>query len=174
MSMASTYPNSGRISPRSVLLGLLLVVCGLAACAAPQAWEPARWERMTLAAKQATERGETAEAERLCVEALQYVDASAVQSLYDYASLLKALKQEGAEAAQATADQLREAKRQPISVFLGWIPSTELRAYAALLQERGQDAEAEAMRALADGYDRAQRAAYARHREQDPRGRCEP
>ena len=142
-----------------------------------RSWDPPRWQQTIVAAKQAKERGATSEAEQLCVEALQYVDANTVRSLYDYAALLQELKREGAEAAKARADKLYQAKTQPgSSVYLGWIPSTELQAYARLLQELDRNAEAEAMRALADAYDSAQHAHYIRYIEQargsDPRGTC--
>jgi hypothetical protein len=124
-----------------------------------------------VAAKQAKERGNASEAERLCVDALQYVDASAIRSLYEYAALLQS------EDARARADSLRQAKTQPgSSVFLGWSPSDELRAYADLLRERDRGTEVEAIMALANAYLQAQGAHAARLREQarggDPRGTC--
>lgn len=133
-----------------------------------QAWEPARLERMRLAAKEAWKRGGTAEAEQLCVEVLQYVGTSTVKSLYGYAALLKALKREGAEAAHARADKLLEARSRPGpgSVYLGFAPSDELKRYADLLQELAQGAEAEAMQALASAEDHAQKAHFFRLRAQ--------
>src|SRR5262245_9116797 len=77
----------------SLLLRLLATV--LVGCAVPQrrvpaeeAWEPARLEQMRLAVKQAGERRDLAEAERLCVIELRYVSASTVRSVDEYSSLL--------------------------------------------------------------------------------------
>ncbi len=84
------------------LLAFVSVFTGYASTgdvAAQGAWEPARWEQMSLAAKQARERGDKDEAERYCVQALQYVGVSTVNNLYEYAALLKTLGREGAEAA---------------------------------------------------------------------------
>lgn len=145
-----------------------LVSVLIAGCAAqvPLQWEPARLERMRLAAKEAVKLGSTGEAEQLCVEALQYVSTSTVHSLYEYAALLKALKREGAEAAHARAEKLLEARSQPGSVYLGFMPSDELKRYADLLQELARGAEAEAMRALASAEDHAQKVHFIRFREQ--------
>jgi len=141
-------------------------------------WEPVRWQRMMLAAGHASKRGDTPEAEQFCIQALQYVGASTVNNLFEYAALLKALKREGAEAALSRADKLREARSQPGpgSVYLGFAPSEELKRYADLLQELGRGAEAEAMRALANAEDRARMSHVMRLQEQarggDPRGKC--
>src|SRR5262245_29941203 len=140
------------------------------------AWEPARWEQAILDAKQARERGKLSEAEQLCVVALRYVDASAARSLDEYATLLHELKRDQADAARTRADKFRESKTQSGSVYLGWIPSSELRAYAGLLQELKRGPEAGAMQALADAYETVQRAHFARLQAQargrDPRGIC--
>lgn len=164
----------GHIRPRFALWGLLLLgLCGLAACAAahvqvlaPVFWDPARLERMEVAAKQAREQGNTAEADRLCVEALQYVYASTLTSQYGYASVLKGLGRPEAEAARTRADKLREALLSPSGGdFDAWEPATELRAYEALLREVGRAADAEAIMELATAYTLA---IYTH----DPRGTC--
>ncbi len=164
----------GHIRPRFALWGLLLLgLCGLAACAAahvqvlaPVFWDPARLERMEVAAKQAREQGNTAEADRLCVEALQYVYASTLTSQYGYASVLKGLGRPEAEAARTRADKLREALLSPSGGdFDAWEPATELRAYEALLREVGRAADAEAIMKLATAYTLA---IYTH----DPRGTC--
>jgi hypothetical protein len=129
-------------------------------------WEPVRLQRMRLAAKTAAERGEKADAERFCVEALQYVATSTVDSLFEYAALLKALKREGAEAAHARAEKLLEARSQPGTLYIGFVPPDELKRYADLLQELGRGAEAEAMRALASAEDHARKVHFIRFREQ--------
>ncbi len=106
--------------------------------------------RMSSAATRDKER-----AERLCMEVRQYVDMNVVRSLDDYATLLKRLSRENAGAAEARADQLRKAKQsQSKSVYLGWNPSDELRAYAALLRETGREADAAAIEVLADAHHR--------------------
>ncbi len=147
-----------RLSFRGVLFAALLTGCTVSPPAAPvQVWEPARWKQTTLAAKQALERGETAEAERICVAALQSVSASTVRTLDEYASLLGTLKRAEAEGARARSDMLREARLRPGSsiVYLGFVPSGELRAYATLLRELARTADAEVVTALADAEDHA-------------------
>lgn len=168
-----------RLSFPGILFAALLTGCAVSPPAASvQAWEPARWKQTTLAAKQAWERGETAEAERLCVAALQYVSASTVRTLDEYASLLGTLKRAEAEGARARSDKLRDARLRPGpgSVYLGFVPSGELRAYATLLRELARTAEAEAVMALADAEDQAQRIHFVRlqmqHQGRDPRGAC--
>jgi len=128
---------------------------------------------MRLAAKEAWDRGDTAEAEQLCVEALRYVGTSTVNSLFEYAALLKALKRQGAGAAHARAEKLLEARSQPGSVYIGFRPSDEVKRYADLLQELGRGAEAEAMRALASAEDHAWVVHAIRFREQSA-GRSPP
>jgi len=139
-------------------------------------WQPARWEQMRRAAKQALERGEPAEGERLCVVALQYVGASTLRSLDEYASLLGRLKRPEAEGARARAEKLREVRSNPGGGYLGFAPPGELRAYANLLRELGQVADAETMMALAAAEDHANRAHYLRSQMQysgrDWRGTC--
>lgn len=169
MKIGGTCPKcQDHIWPSIPLQGLLLLgLWGLVACATQQqVWDPALWDRMTLAAAQANERGDTAAAERLCVEAFQYVDASVIRSFYEYASLLEPLNRAGAEEARARAGKVRELRTGSGSVYLGWRPSDELRAYAGLLRELGRSAEAEAMRALAAADDQAQLAHYHRLQEQ--------
>ena len=168
----------GRLLPGMALVILITGCATTRELGDQKAWEPARWERLRLVAKQARDRGDKAQAERHCVEALEYVGASTVNNLYAYAALLNSLQRKSAEAAHARADKLREARNRPGpgSVYLGFQPSAELTGYAALLQELGRDAEAEAMRALADAEDWAQQWHYARLQEQargsDPRGKC--
>lgn len=115
-------------------------------------WERDRWLLTVRSADQARERGEIAEAERLCVLALRYVGARTVSALDDYASLLAKLNREGMQQAKARAEKLRSARlaTEPGSVYLGFSPADELRAYAALLRELSRNAEASAVSALAD------------------------
>jgi hypothetical protein len=161
------------------LLAFMSVFAGLTSTgdiAAQDAWETAHWERMLLPARQARERGDKSEAERYCVQALQYVGVSTVNNLYAYAALLKTLGRGDAQAAQSRADQLRQSRSQPGSTFLGWVPSEELERYAVLLQEVGRSAEAGLMRALATAEDRTNRTHHRRGQEQatggDARGIC--
>jgi hypothetical protein len=166
----------GRLLPG---LALVIIATGCATTGEivdQKAWEPARWERMRLAAKQARDRGDKAEAERHCVQALEYVGTSTVNNLYAYAALLKSLQRTDAEAAHARADKLRDVRSQRGGGYLGFEPSGELTGYAALLRGLGRGAEADAMRVLADAEDWAQQWHYARLQEQarggDPRGKC--
>lgn len=164
--------------PRFVLWVLVLGLCALTTSALAQEWDPAGFEQMMRAAAQARERGNRGDAERLCLEAFRYVDASVIKALFDYASLLKTLGRPEAEAAQARAERLREIKTRPQagSVYLGWNPSDELKAFAGLVREIGRTAEAEAIVALAAAHDRVQMAQFMRVIQQqqgrDPRGNC--
>lgn len=139
-------------------------------------WEPEQWQRMISAARRAKAEGNKGEAERLCVEVLQYVDASVIRSLFDYAALLQRLKRGEAEDARARAVKVREVRMGAESVYLGWRPSDELLGYAVLLGGLGRTAEAEAMRKLAGADNQAQFAHFQRMREQrlggDPMGIC--
>jgi len=137
---------------------------------------------MLLAAKQAREGGDTAESERLCFQALPYVNASAIKSLYEYADLLKAQKRGDGEDVRAKADLLKKVKAQQAqatqagNVYLGFVPWEELKDYADLLQELHRGADAEAMRALASAYKYGQevhiRRAFLLSQGRDPRGEC--
>jgi hypothetical protein len=148
----------------------------------PQGWVPAQWERMILAAKQARERGDKIEAERLCAQALPYVNASTVKSLYEYAEFLREQKRAGGADVLAKADKMRQShiqqakSTQPGNTYLGFVPWNELKEYADLLQELHRGAEAEAMRALSDAYKHAQEAYIRRtllyNQGSDPRGEC--
>jgi hypothetical protein len=148
----------------------------------PLTWEPRHWERVILAAKQAKVRGDKIEAERLCSQALFYVDAITVKSFYAYAELLREQKRAGETDVLAKAGKLRESKilqmqaTRPGSMYLGFIPWVELKEYADLLQELHRDAEAEAMRALSNAYEYAQGAYMRRtlffNQGWDPRGEC--
>jgi hypothetical protein len=167
-----------RARPKILLWALLLGLCSFTTSALAQAWDLARFEQMMRAAAQARERGNREEAERQCVDAFRYVDASVIKALFDYAALLKTLGRPEADAAQARAERYREIKTrpQPSSVYLGWSPSDELKAFVDLLGEIGRAAEAKAIVALAAAHDRVNKAHFARLMEQqqgrDPRGNC--
>jgi tetratricopeptide (TPR) repeat protein len=141
-------------------------------------WERDRWLLRVRSANQARERGEIAEAERLCVLALRYVGARTVSTLDDYASLLAKLNRQGAQEAKARAEKLRNARlaTEPGSVYLGFNPADELRAYAALLRELSRNAEATAVSALADAETWLNFTNFTRNHMvaggQDPSGTC--
>lgn len=166
----------GQLLP-GLVLAILVTGCATTGELGDQkAWEPARWERMRLAAKQARDRGDKAEAERHCVQALEYVGVSTVDNLYAYAALLKSLQRTDADAAHARAEKLRDVRSQRGGGYLGFEPSGELTEYAALLRGLGRGVEADAMRTLADAEDWAQQWHYARLQEParggEPRGNC--
>lgn len=146
--------------------------------AAARIWERDRWHLTVQSANQARERGETMEAERLCFLAIQYVGERAVRSLDEYASLLGTLNRAGAQDARARAEKFRDARLRPGpgSVYLGFDPSSELRAYAALLRELARTVEADAVSALADAEKQVQFMNFIRNtmlqQGRDPRGTC--
>lgn len=178
---------------RTNLIGVYAVLLVFSGCAVapsnqtdtraiPQVWEPARWERMILGTKEARERGDKGEAERLCFQALKYADESAVGSLYKYADLVKDLKRGDGATERSKADMLRDAKAQQWeatergNVYLGFAPWEELKQYADLLQEHNRGAEAEAMRVLASAYKYGQEVHLRRtlllNQGRDPLGEC--
>jgi hypothetical protein len=146
--------------------------------AAARIWERARYELTIQTAKQALERGEVLEAERLCVLAITYVGARTVRVLEEYASLLATLNRAGARDAKERAEKLNDQRlrREPGSVYLGFEPAAELIAYARLLLELARTAEADAVIALADADRRVSRINFIRNavlaRGKDPRGIC--
>jgi len=166
---------------RGCKVSLLPLAFGvMTACGAHRAvegpWEPARLDRMFVAMKEAKGRGDAEACVRYLDEGLAYVDASAVRSLNEYAALLQQMQRSEAEAAQARADKLRDAKSLPGSTFLGFLPGAELRGYASLLEEVGRTTDAEAIRELATAYESAQYTHYLRlrwqHEGRNPNSPC--
>lgn len=182
MQSAESHHVIMRLTGAHCILGLSLLVsvagCAVAAVPYPDAWEPVRWEELRATANYARDKGDSYEAERFCVAALQYVSVSTIKSLEQYAVLLGRLQRPGAETAQLRADMLREAKNRPGpgSVHLGFNPSDELRAYAKLLQEQDRFTDAQAINALADAAARANLLHFARlqmqYQGRDFRGTC--
>lgn len=178
-SNVGTWPRlQVRARPKILFWALFLGLCSFTTSAPAQAWDPASFEQMMRAAAQARERGDRAEAERLCVDAFRYVGASVIKALFDYAALLKTLGRPEADAAYARAERYRDIRTQPQagSVAIGFNPADELKAYASLLREIGRAAEAEAIVALAAAHNRVNMSQFARLIEQqqgrDPRGNC--
>jgi tetratricopeptide (TPR) repeat protein len=141
-------------------------------------WQRAGFELAIQTAKQALERGETAEAERLCFFAVTQVGTRTVEILEEYAALLATLNREGARNAKQRAEILsvQRQRREPGSVYLGFEPAGELIAYARLLRELARTAEADAVVALADAEKRVNLMNFTRaqilHQGRDPRGIC--
>jgi len=139
-------------------------------------WDPARLTEISVAMREAKERGDPETCVRILEEGLAYVDASAIRSLYEYAALLQQTQRREAEGAQARADKLREAKRLPGSTYLGFLPGAELRRYASLLEEVGRTADAKAIMELATAYESAQFTHYLRllwqHEGRNPNPSC--
>ncbi len=146
--------------------------------AAARVWAGDRWQLTVQTATRAAERGELQEAERLCFLAIQYVGERTVRNLHDYASLLESLNRTGVKDAKARADRLRDArlKSGPGSVHLGFDPTEELRAYAAVLRGLSRTAEADAVSGLADAERQVQFMNFIRNtmltQGRDPRGNC--
>jgi uncharacterized protein HemY len=148
----------------------------------PSTWEPAYWDKMTAAIKDAQQRGDKVEAETLCSRAIPYAEAQAVKALAQYAELLEARTSDGAADARVRADKLAKVKADqargnaPSSTYLGFAPAEELYVYVGALQVSGRDPEAQAMRLLAAAYRRSQevyvRRSILMRERKDPRGEC--
>jgi uncharacterized protein HemY len=148
----------------------------------PTTWEPAYWDKMMLAAKEAQQRGDKIEAESLCSKVIPYVEAQAVKALRDHADLLEAQKSGSAADARARAERLAQVKadqaraRAPSSTYLGFVPWEELHVYVGALQLSRRDSDAQAVRLLAAAYRRSQEAYIRRtllmREGKDPRGEC--
>ena len=140
------------------------------------AWQPLRWHHMLFAAREAREMGDRLAAEEHCRQALWYVDSYTMRGLFEYASLLQTLNREAAGDARAKADKLLESKQRG-GMYLGFRPSEELQAFAAVLDEVGHASDAAVTRALADAYDFSQKAHFHRLQAQqsgnDSTGLCE-
>jgi hypothetical protein len=133
---------------------------------------------MTIAVAQAREQGNLLEGERLCLEMESYVRVNTVSSLLAHADLLGVLGRPGAQAARERVARFRQPMGAGVEgVALGFLPSEELRAYAALLQETSRvPYEVSRMTVLASAWDRVNQAAYYRIQDRtrgvDVRGRC--
>jgi uncharacterized protein HemY len=129
------------------------------AIATPQGWEPAYWHRTLLAIKNAQQRGDKPEAERLCSRLIPYAQAQGIKALYDHAKFLDAQQPGSGADARARAERLTQvtteharAAQASNSTYLGFAPWDDLTAYADALQRSGRPLDAQEMRALAQAY----------------------
>jgi hypothetical protein len=146
------------------------------------AWDPAGIAHTIDAAREAREHGDVLGAERLCHDAFQSIDTSALAAYDAYAGRLGAEQRPEEATVRAQAARLHEVKAQqsrsmqPTSTYLGFSTSDGLNAYADLLQSLHETDEATRMRSLALAYQQVQQAHFQRtqmfRQGKDPRGAC--
>ncbi len=146
------------------------------------AWDQAGIAHTIDAARQARAHGDVMSAERLCHDAFQSIDASALAAYDAYADRLRAEQRPEEATVRAQAERLHEVKAQqtqstqPTSTYLGFSTSGGLNAYADLLQSLHETDEAARMRSLALAYQQVQQAHFQRtqmfQQGKDPRGAC--
>ena len=176
---------------RTTLVTLLIpCLCALALPATAQSpagtnpvapWDPAVMGRAIDAARDARRQGDIATAERLCYDAFQNVDRSALAAYDAYVERLHVehraeeakVREQSARLHELKAEQSRGT--QPTSTYLGFAPADGLKAYADLLAPSQPD-DAQRMRSLALAYQQVQQAHFQRtmmfRQGQDPRGSC--
>lgn len=173
---------------RTTLPGLLLAglsLLSMAASAQPDdaaPWDLARMGRTIDAARLAHRQGDAIGAEKLCHDAFESVERSALAAYDAYADRLRtehraeeaAVREQAGKLHALKAEQARAT--QPTSTYLGFAPADGLRAYADLLATVGQPDDAERMRSLALAYQQVQQSHFQRtqmfRQGQDPRGSC--
>jgi len=148
----------------------------------PATWEPAYWDKMMNAIKDAQQRGDRMHAESLCSEVIPYVEAQAIKALRDHAALLESQQSASAAEVRARAEKLAQAKVEqgrangPSSTYLGFAPWEELYVYVGALQLSRRDSDALAVRQLALAYRNSQQGYIRRtilmRERKDPRGEC--
>jgi uncharacterized protein HemY len=148
----------------------------------PSTWEPAYWDKMMLAIKNAQQRGDKIEAETLCSRVIPYVEAQTVKALRQHAEFLESRKSTSAADARSSAEKLAQVKGEqargsgPSSTYLGFAPWEELYVYVGALQASDRDSDAQAIRLLAAAYRRSQevyvRRSILMRERKDPRGEC--
>jgi uncharacterized protein HemY len=159
-----------------------LVEAQVSDSSSPVTWEPAYWDKMMLAIKDAQQRGDKIEAETLCSRVIPYVEAQTVKALGQHAELLEARKSDSAADARARAEKLAKVKAEqtrgnaPSSTYLGFAPWEELYVYVGALQVTDRDSDAQAIRLLAAAYRHSQevyiRRSILMRERKDPRGEC--
>jgi hypothetical protein len=139
--------------------GLLAACAQPIAVVAPQGWDPAYWDRTMLAVKNAQQRGDKPEAERLCSRLIPYAQTQGVKAFYDHAKFLDAQQPGSGADARARAERLTQvtteharAAQASNSTYLGFAPWDDLTGYADALQRSGRPVDAQEMRALAQAY----------------------
>jgi hypothetical protein len=145
-------------------------------------WDPATIAHTIDAARQARQHGDVMGAERLCHDAFESIDASALAAYDLYADRLQAEHRPEEATVRAQAVRLHEVKAQqnhgtqPTSTYLGFSTAGGLSAYADLLQSLHEADEAVRMRSLALAYQQVQQAHFQRtqlfQQGKDPRGNC--
>jgi len=146
------------------------------------AWDQALVARAVDAARQAHQQGDLMAAERLCHDAFEAVDQSALAAYDAYADLLRSEHRTEEATVRTQALRLHELRAQrsqqtqPTSTYLGFAPSDGLNAYADLLQTLQRPDDAQRMRSLAIAYRQVQQAHFQRtmlfQQGKDPRGAC--
>ena len=151
-----------------------------ATAAAP--WNPTAMGRTIDAARDARRQGDLATAERLCHDAFESVDRSALDAYDAYVERLHAQHRAEEASVRDQSARLHELKveqsrgTQPTSTYLGFAPADGLKAYAELLATSQQPDDAARVRSLALAYQQVQQAHFQRtmmfRQGQDPRGSC--
>ena len=145
-------------------------------------WDAVAMGRLIGSARQARLLGDLMVAERLCHEAFQSVDDSALAAYDAYVDRLHAEHRSEAAAVREQSARFHVLKseqgrgNQPTSTYLGFAPADGLKTYADLLATLQQPEEAQRMRSLALAYQQVQQAHFQRpmmfRQGQDPRGSC--
>lgn len=150
--------------------------------AADLSWDPARMGRWIAAARQSRQEGELMAAERLCRDAFESVEQSALAAYDAYAARLEVEHRNEAGTVRERSARLHALKAersrgsQPTSTYLGFAPSDDLTAYADLLSSLHEADASQRMRSLALAYQQVQQAHFQRtmmfRQGKDPRGSC--
>ena len=149
---------------------------------ADPSWDPARMGRTIASARLARQQGDLDAAERLCREAFESVDRSALAAYDAYADRLHAEHRAEEAAVRDQSERLHALKAaqsrgtEPSSTYLGFAPAEGLKAYADLFASLHEPDEAQRMRSLALAYQQVQQAEFQRtmmfRQGKDPRGSC--
>lgn len=145
-------------------------------------WDPVQVSRIVNDARRIRSQGDLAAAERLCRNAFQIIDQSALAGYDAYAELEAVEHLPDEQKVRGHAARLHEIKEaqahasQPTSSYLGFSPAEGLNAYADLLKGLQREDDAARIRSLARAYQQVQQTHFRRtmlfEQGKDPRGSC--
>ena len=151
---------------------------------ADRSWDPARVGHTIADARQARQEGDLNAAERLCHDAFESVDSSALAAYDAYADLLHVEHRVEEATVRGQSERLHAVKveqrrsTRPSSTYLGFAPAEGLKAYADLLASLQQRDDAQHIRSLALAYQQVQQAHFQRttmfRQGQDRAGHADP